>query len=164
MAAPCVRFGYASANARGWSIGGQNPNLRTGVIHGGRSADWYDYDTIPEQCAAAADYATILGYCEGDFINTAAPKPTKRAGCAIQIVPLIHVAALIERAADTRATVIGRVIRRLVPLVFSRYPERRSQARIRVGGVDGLASVGGVDWDCLDDSRRSRRRHNRRIA
>ena len=30
---------YASANARGWSIGGQNPNLRTGVIHGGRSAD-----------------------------------------------------------------------------------------------------------------------------
>ena len=27
-----------------------------------------------------------------------------------------------------------------------------------------LASVGGVDWDCLDDLRRSRRRHNRRIA
>ena len=27
-----------------------------------------------------------------------------------------------------------------------------------------LASVGGVDWDYLDDSRRSRRRHNRRIA
>ncbi len=27
---------YASANA-GWSIGGQIPNLRTGVIHGGRS-------------------------------------------------------------------------------------------------------------------------------
>jgi len=27
-----------------------------------------------------------------------------------------------------------------------------------------LASVGGVDWDCLDDSRLSRRRHNRRIA
>ena len=27
-----------------------------------------------------------------------------------------------------------------------------------------LARVGGVDWDCLDDSRRSRRRHNRRIA
>ena len=27
-----------------------------------------------------------------------------------------------------------------------------------------LASVGGVDWDCLDDSRRSRRRHNCRIA
>ena len=27
-----------------------------------------------------------------------------------------------------------------------------------------LASVGGVDWDCLDDSRRSRRRHHRRIA
>jgi len=37
VAAPCVRFGYASANARGWSIGGQNPNLRTGVIPGGRS-------------------------------------------------------------------------------------------------------------------------------
>ena len=35
--APCVRFGYASASALGWSIGGQNPNLRTGVIHGGRS-------------------------------------------------------------------------------------------------------------------------------
>ncbi len=28
---------YASVNVRGWSIGGQNPNLRTGVIHGGRS-------------------------------------------------------------------------------------------------------------------------------
>ena len=28
VAAPCVRFGYASANARGWSIGGQNPNLK----------------------------------------------------------------------------------------------------------------------------------------
>ena len=27
-----------------------------------------------------------------------------------------------------------------------------------------LARVGGVDWDCLDDSQRSRRRHNRRIA
>ena len=25
------------ASARGWSIRGQNPNLRTGVIHGGRS-------------------------------------------------------------------------------------------------------------------------------
>jgi hypothetical protein len=36
VAAPCVRLEYASANARGWSIGGQNPNLRTGVIHGGR--------------------------------------------------------------------------------------------------------------------------------
>ena len=37
VASPCVRMAYASANARGWSIGGQNPNLRTGVIHGGRS-------------------------------------------------------------------------------------------------------------------------------
>ena len=37
VAAPCVRLAYASANARSWSIGGQNPNLRTGVIHGGRS-------------------------------------------------------------------------------------------------------------------------------
>ena len=37
VAAPCVRMACASANARDWSIGGQNPNLRTGVIHGGRS-------------------------------------------------------------------------------------------------------------------------------
>ena len=37
VAAPCVRMAYASANTRGWSIGGQNPNLRIGVIHGGRS-------------------------------------------------------------------------------------------------------------------------------
>ena len=37
VAAPCVRLAYASANARGWSLAGQNPNLRTGVIHGGRS-------------------------------------------------------------------------------------------------------------------------------
>ena len=34
---PLVQIDYASANARGWSIGGQNPNLRTGVIRGGRS-------------------------------------------------------------------------------------------------------------------------------
>ena len=26
VAAPCVRMAYASANTRGWSIGGQNPN------------------------------------------------------------------------------------------------------------------------------------------
>ena len=32
---PQKYFGYASANARDWSIGGQNPNLRTGVIHMG---------------------------------------------------------------------------------------------------------------------------------
>ncbi len=38
VAAPCVRMAYASANARGWSIGGQNPNLEKSVIHGGRSA------------------------------------------------------------------------------------------------------------------------------
>ena len=31
------RKGGAEANARGGSIGGQNPNVRTGVIHGGRS-------------------------------------------------------------------------------------------------------------------------------
>ena len=37
VAAPSVRMACASANARGGSIGGQNPNLRTGVIHGGRS-------------------------------------------------------------------------------------------------------------------------------
>ena len=37
VAAACVRIAYASANARGWSIGGQNPNLRADVIHGGRS-------------------------------------------------------------------------------------------------------------------------------
>ena len=36
-AAPCVRMACPSANARGWSLGGQNPNLRTGVIHGGKS-------------------------------------------------------------------------------------------------------------------------------
>ena len=34
---PCVRFGCASAKARGRSIGGQNPNLRTGVIDKRRS-------------------------------------------------------------------------------------------------------------------------------
>ena len=37
VTAPCVRFGYASANAQNWFIGEQNPNLSTGVIHGGRS-------------------------------------------------------------------------------------------------------------------------------
>ena len=38
VAAPCVRMAYASANARGWSIGGKNPNLENSVIHGGRSS------------------------------------------------------------------------------------------------------------------------------
>ena len=37
VAAPCVRLAYASANARGCSIGGQNTNLENSVIHGGRS-------------------------------------------------------------------------------------------------------------------------------
>jgi len=32
-------------------------------------ADWYDYSSVRQQCADAANYATILGYCEGDFIN-----------------------------------------------------------------------------------------------
>jgi transposase InsO family protein len=36
-AALCGRLGYASATAQGWSVGGQKPNLETGVIHGGRS-------------------------------------------------------------------------------------------------------------------------------
>ncbi len=31
---PCA---VASATAQGWSVGGQNPNLKTGVIHGGMS-------------------------------------------------------------------------------------------------------------------------------
>jgi hypothetical protein len=35
-AALCGRLGYASATAQGWSVGGQTPNLKTGVIHGGR--------------------------------------------------------------------------------------------------------------------------------
>ena len=37
MAALCGSLGYASATAQGWSAGGQNPNLKTGFIHGGRS-------------------------------------------------------------------------------------------------------------------------------
>ncbi len=37
VAAPCVPMACARANARGWSIGGQNPNLEKCVIHGGRS-------------------------------------------------------------------------------------------------------------------------------
>ena len=36
-AAVCGRLGYASGTAHGRSVGGQNPNLETGVIHGGRS-------------------------------------------------------------------------------------------------------------------------------
>ena len=32
-----VRFGYASANEQGWSVGNTNPNLETGSIPGGRS-------------------------------------------------------------------------------------------------------------------------------
>jgi len=41
--------------------------------------------------------------------------------------------------------------------------EDKSDSSDDFGTVD-LASVGKVDWDCLDDSRRSRRRHNHRIA
>jgi hypothetical protein len=36
-AALCGCYGCASATTQGWSVGGQNPNLKTGVIHGGRS-------------------------------------------------------------------------------------------------------------------------------
>ncbi len=35
--AQCLGIPAPGASRRGWSIGGQNPNLRTGVIHGGRS-------------------------------------------------------------------------------------------------------------------------------
>ena len=34
-AALCGRLGYASATAQGWSAGGQNTNLKSGVIYGG---------------------------------------------------------------------------------------------------------------------------------
>ena len=39
VTAPCIHFGVRLSKRTGWSIGGQNPNLRTGVIliHGGRS-------------------------------------------------------------------------------------------------------------------------------
>jgi hypothetical protein len=33
-------------------------------------ADWFDYASLPDQCLTAGDSATILGYCEGDFINS----------------------------------------------------------------------------------------------
>jgi len=36
-AALCGCYGCASATTQGWSVGGQNPNLKIGVIHGGRS-------------------------------------------------------------------------------------------------------------------------------
>ena len=36
-AAKCLGLPAPGASRRGWSIGGQNPDLRTGVIHGGRS-------------------------------------------------------------------------------------------------------------------------------
>ena len=38
-AALCGCYGCASATAQGWSVGGQTPNLETGVIHGGRPHD-----------------------------------------------------------------------------------------------------------------------------
>lgn len=68
--------GIISGTVMAWSLTAQRPQGLSGIDSpaglDGLSfafADWYDYDTIPEQCAAAADYATILGYCEGDFIN-----------------------------------------------------------------------------------------------
>jgi uroporphyrinogen decarboxylase len=30
---------------------------------------WYDYGSVPPQCGDCDDYAQVLGYCEGDFIN-----------------------------------------------------------------------------------------------
>ena len=36
-------YGCASATTQGWSVGGQNPNLKIGVIHGGRSHDSNDF-------------------------------------------------------------------------------------------------------------------------
>jgi len=32
-------------------------------------SNWYDYRSVPVQCTASEGYATVLGYCEGDFIN-----------------------------------------------------------------------------------------------
>ncbi|MHB9037259.1 MAG: uroporphyrinogen decarboxylase family protein [Armatimonadota bacterium] len=31
--------------------------------------DWYDYSSVKSQCEKHSQYARILGYCEGDFIN-----------------------------------------------------------------------------------------------
>ena len=49
-----------SASKRGWSIGGQNPNLRTGVIHGARSvtsATTYGYVAAIAPAPATPDSA-----------------------------------------------------------------------------------------------------------
>jgi len=68
--------GVISGTVMGHAIRAQRPHGLTEATAVGdlvgvsfEFADWYDYDSLPAQCAAAADYATILGYCEGDFIN-----------------------------------------------------------------------------------------------
>ena len=77
VAAPCVRMAYASANARGWSIGGQNPNLRTGVIHGGRSKRTCTFESIDkpgrgyggyERFECARTDSGIYNICHDNFL------------------------------------------------------------------------------------------------
>lgn len=68
--------GVISGTVMGRSITAQRPQGLAQATSAGdiadvsfAFADWYDYGSVPPQCAAAGDYATILGYCEGDFIN-----------------------------------------------------------------------------------------------
>jgi hypothetical protein len=57
---PCA---VASATAQGWSIGEQNPNLKNGVIHGGRSVQLpgWNYPVVCETQSGAVKYDKYNG-------------------------------------------------------------------------------------------------------
>ena len=74
---PCA---VASATAQGWSVGGQKPNLETGVIHGGRShvvraEDWAAVTGVAENPAPIpAPSAAVSGHQEPSTLHEAREK------------------------------------------------------------------------------------------
>ena len=72
--------GVISASVWGFAIRSQRPGAEYPLAEATAVSDldrfsfptpeWYDYSTMAEQCNQHSNYARILGYCEGDFINS----------------------------------------------------------------------------------------------
>jgi hypothetical protein len=76
------RLDYASATAQGWSTGGQNHNLKTGVIHGGRStptSNWSPRAGENQRGRGGLGFSPI--YC-GDAIS--------KLGSSVEIMGVAH--------------------------------------------------------------------------
>ena len=82
----------------------------------------------------------------GTVAPKAAPEPTRRAGCAIQIVPLIDVATLIKRAVEApaaakRAYVSGGADGTIVVGLISTAADRGARGRVALRGVSPVAGI-----------------------